>query len=445
MTTVTDRPGVLPATVAAEPEARSSSAMGVALALPAVALAVVSLLVGSEPSAAEVVRAVLVVLWAAAGATLTTRRRHSRLGPIVLGGATVGALGALANAVASHHAPTGAGGVIVDLTVRLSAALLPAIAMHFLLAMPQGHLETTGRRRAAAAMYAVSALTGLALMSDRDALIAWPLVLLWLIALGGRAGRRPRPLPDRRRHRSPAHAVGRVGDGRGRRGGARRHRPERAHRPSRRSRGVGHRRDGRRSRRAHRQHPLPGGRPRRPAAHPHRLAGRPDGAGRRRVRRGGAGARPHARGLGADAAAALDGSGRAGRARLAAGPSLAVGRRQPHRVRRAGLPGRVAADVGHPPHPRHPDGRAAAAALREPAQDHEPGLGRGLDRRERALRVGHGRPAPGAGAAARRREGAPGRRPGRRVRRPLAGDLAEPAPRRPSQLLVPGRAARPPG
>ena len=185
MTTVTDRPGVLPATVAAEPEARSSSVMGIALALPAVALAVASLLVGSEPSAAEVVRAVLVVLWAAAGATLTTRRRHSRLGPIVLGGATVGALGALANAVASHHAPTGAGGVIVDLTVRISAALLPAIALHFLLAMPQGHLETTGRRRAAGAMYAVSALTGLALMSDRDALIAWPLVLLWLIGLGG--------------------------------------------------------------------------------------------------------------------------------------------------------------------------------------------------------------------------------------------------------------------
>ncbi len=53
MTTVTDRPGVLPATVAAEPETPSSSALGVALALPAVVLAVVSLLVGSEPSAAE--------------------------------------------------------------------------------------------------------------------------------------------------------------------------------------------------------------------------------------------------------------------------------------------------------------------------------------------------------------------------------------------------------
>ena len=79
MTAVTDRPGVVPATIATEPEARSSSAFGIALALPAVALAVVSLVVGSEPTAAELVRAVLVVLWAVAGATLTTRRRHSRL------------------------------------------------------------------------------------------------------------------------------------------------------------------------------------------------------------------------------------------------------------------------------------------------------------------------------------------------------------------------------
>ena len=77
----------------------------------------------------------------------------------------------------------------MDLLVRLSAALLPAIAMHFLLALPQGHLETSGRRRAAVTMYVVAALTGVALMSDRESLTAWPIVLLWLIALaGGLAG-----------------------------------------------------------------------------------------------------------------------------------------------------------------------------------------------------------------------------------------------------------------
>ena len=53
---------------------------------------------------------------------------------------------------------------------------------------------------------------------------------------------------------------------------------------------------------------------------------------------------------------------------------------------------------------------------------------------EWATGVPHRAPAP----AARRREGAPGRRPGRRVRRPLAGDLAEPS----SSAAIPARPFR---
>ena len=45
-----------------------------------------------------------------------------------------------------------------------------------------------------------------------------------------RSGRRARPLRERRRHRPPAHAVGRLGARGGRRGRARRHRAERARR-----------------------------------------------------------------------------------------------------------------------------------------------------------------------------------------------------------------------
>ena len=85
MTTVTDRPGVLPATVAAEPEVRSSSVMGVALALPAVALAVAL--------APRRQRAVGRPKWCGPCSSCCGRRpaprsppagRHSRLGPIVL-------------------------------------------------------------------------------------------------------------------------------------------------------------------------------------------------------------------------------------------------------------------------------------------------------------------------------------------------------------------------
>ena len=117
---------------------------------------------GDGPTAAESVRAVLVVLWAGAGAALTARRHHSRLGPLVLVGATVGGIGALAGAAEGEQTLDGAADGLVDLGVRLAATLLPAIAMHLLLALPDGILGTQGRRRAAIAMYTLSAGVGLA-------------------------------------------------------------------------------------------------------------------------------------------------------------------------------------------------------------------------------------------------------------------------------------------
>ena len=73
----------------------------------------------------------------------------------------------------------------VDLTVRLSASLLPAVALHFLLALPDGVLGTDGRRRVVGAMYVGCVAVGLALLADRSDLAVWPVVLLWVIALGG--------------------------------------------------------------------------------------------------------------------------------------------------------------------------------------------------------------------------------------------------------------------
>ena len=127
----------------------------------------------------------LVVLWAVAGAALTTRRPSSRLGPIVLLGATIGGAGALASAIGAYRSPSGAAEMAVDLTVRLSATLLPAVALHFLLALPAGVLGTDGRRRVVGAMYVGSVAVGLALLADRSDLAVWPIVLLWVIALGG--------------------------------------------------------------------------------------------------------------------------------------------------------------------------------------------------------------------------------------------------------------------
>jgi signal transduction histidine kinase len=136
-----------------------------------------------DPHAVEIVRPVLVVLWAGAGARLSVRRPSDRLAPIALAGAIVGGIGSLAAAIDARD--TGGGGVAwgVDLAVRLSAALLPAIALQLLLGLPDGRLGTTGRRRLAVAAYVVAVATGVALMADRDAVAAWPVVLLWLGAL----------------------------------------------------------------------------------------------------------------------------------------------------------------------------------------------------------------------------------------------------------------------
>src|SRR5262245_25589386 len=204
MAVVTERPSVPTPLANGETEVRATPLVGVVAALPAVALAIGSLLVGSSPSSAEVVRAVLVILWAAAGMALLVRRRQTRLGPLVLVGATIGGVGALASAIDSHRAPSGAAGLLADLGVRLAAALLPAVALHFLLALPNGFLATPGRRRGALAMYLTAGVVGVALLSDRDRVVVWPLVLLWLLALGcGVAGAHSRYVSagatDRRR------------------------------------------------------------------------------------------------------------------------------------------------------------------------------------------------------------------------------------------------------
>ncbi len=147
------------------------------------ALAALVVAVGDGPLAIEVVRPFVVGLWAAAGAFLGVRRRNDRLAPIVLAGAIAGGAGTLAAALARRDELTGGADLAVDLVLRLSAALLPAIAMHLLFGLADGRLTTTGRRNAVVAGYVVAVVTGLALLADRSTLVAWPLVILWVLAL----------------------------------------------------------------------------------------------------------------------------------------------------------------------------------------------------------------------------------------------------------------------
>ena len=173
------------ASVRASRRTRPEQARGrwVLATVPAVTLAVVAGLLIDDLSAIDIVRSMLIVVWAVAGAVLATRRLYERFGALVLVGATIAGIGAVCGAVEQHWSPDGFAGVAVDLGVRLAAAVLPAVAFHLLLSLPDGELATRERRRAVAAAYLLSVVVGGVLMTDREHVTVWPIVLLWLVAL----------------------------------------------------------------------------------------------------------------------------------------------------------------------------------------------------------------------------------------------------------------------
>ena len=135
------------------------------------------------PAPVEVVRPVLVTLWAVAGLLLGVRRRSDRLAPIVIGGTLVGAIGTLAAAMTAHGKHSGAAALTCDVAVRLSAALLPVIALHLLLGLADGRLMTPIRRNTVIVGYVIGCAIGLALLTDRERVVVWPTAVLWLAAL----------------------------------------------------------------------------------------------------------------------------------------------------------------------------------------------------------------------------------------------------------------------
>ena len=137
-----------------------------------------------DPLPVEIVRPAVVVLWAVAGLVLGVRRRHDRLAPIVLLGAILGGAGSLAATMIEHRSLDGAAAFGWDLTLRLTAALLPAAAMHLLFGLADGRLATPIRRRAVVAGYVLGAAVGVAAMAERDRLVIWPNALQWIAALG---------------------------------------------------------------------------------------------------------------------------------------------------------------------------------------------------------------------------------------------------------------------
>jgi signal transduction histidine kinase len=149
----------------------------VAAALVPAGAAVASLAIASEGGfgAGEMVRGVLVLGWSLASAALLTRPSLSRLGRVVLLGSILAAAGVLSASILGAGWSGPAAGAHIGRA--LAVGLLPAAALHLLLSLPVGRLDTQGRRVAAVAGYGVGAAVVLGLWWARPDLPAWPVVV----------------------------------------------------------------------------------------------------------------------------------------------------------------------------------------------------------------------------------------------------------------------------
>lgn len=177
-----------PAVTADQPVSTELKPAWCLLAAPvAVGLAVAGLVLSADAGGAtsiQVVGAGLTALWALAGVALGVRRRHDRLGPIVLAGAIDAGLLTLLQAVVKSSLVDASGNDLAAVGVRLTAATLPAFAFHMLVALPDGRCVSPTRQRAVFGGYVVSLAVGSALCADLDRIPAWPIVLLWIAAIG---------------------------------------------------------------------------------------------------------------------------------------------------------------------------------------------------------------------------------------------------------------------
>ena len=90
-------------------------------------------------SAAELVRVGLVVAWALAGLSLVVRPGQRQLGAIVLAAAALGGACVLYSGIL-HRDPAGSLAAAAALVRPLAAGLLPAVALHLIVGLPDGRL-----------------------------------------------------------------------------------------------------------------------------------------------------------------------------------------------------------------------------------------------------------------------------------------------------------------
>jgi signal transduction histidine kinase len=155
-----------------------------ALAPVGAALALGGLLLVADDgfSAAEVVRVGLVVTWALAGLALVLRPGQQRLGAVVLAAAALGGGCVLCSGILHryHAGPLASAAAFVR---PLVAGLLPAVALHLVVGLPDGHLASRPRRVAVAIAYTAGVALGVVLWVQRPVLPLWPVVAAGVLAV----------------------------------------------------------------------------------------------------------------------------------------------------------------------------------------------------------------------------------------------------------------------
>jgi hypothetical protein len=136
---------------------------------------------GRDVQGVDVVAAAVIALWAAAG-TVVGLRRHDPTAPIVLGGAVTLAVAFLASSATRYASLDSTALLAADWALRCALALLPALVLHLLAALPDGRLRSRARRTTVGTGYVVALVLGAALLADRHTVLRWPLAAAWVVA-----------------------------------------------------------------------------------------------------------------------------------------------------------------------------------------------------------------------------------------------------------------------
>jgi signal transduction histidine kinase len=120
----------------------------------------------------QALRIALVLTWGAVGVALSLRRPAEGLGPVVLGGTIVGTVAVAASGALLEQT----GRPAAEIALAMAVTLVPAVALHVVVVLPDGRFARRSHRTLAITGYVTAVACGLVAVAAR------PGVPLWLLA-----------------------------------------------------------------------------------------------------------------------------------------------------------------------------------------------------------------------------------------------------------------------